>query len=298
MWSALFPSKNDRKLIPHGRLSGPMPWVIAIMIFLTILATATGLAVRSGASAVNADLAGRITIQIIEANPDIRAQQSDAVMAFLKADPSISKAVRVPDDDVSALLAPWIDGDSLNADIPIPALIDADLAPNAGKTAVDDLRAGVTQLAASARLDANASWLTPVFDLLNTLQWLALILVILLATATAAAVILSARSALNSHQETIKIIRLLGGTDQQVARLFQRRIALDAMFGGAVGLVSGLVVIVLFATLAGRLGSDLVSSASLGLGDWIIIALIPILGTILALVMARYTVMRDMAKTL
>jgi cell division transport system permease protein len=27
--------EHDRKLIPEGRLSGPMPWVIAIMLFLT-----------------------------------------------------------------------------------------------------------------------------------------------------------------------------------------------------------------------------------------------------------------------
>ena len=32
----------DRRLLPEGRLAGPMPWVIAIMMFLTVLAATSG----------------------------------------------------------------------------------------------------------------------------------------------------------------------------------------------------------------------------------------------------------------
>ena len=37
----------DRRLLPEGRLAGPMPWVIAIMMFLTVLAAAAGLRLAS-----------------------------------------------------------------------------------------------------------------------------------------------------------------------------------------------------------------------------------------------------------
>ena len=298
MWSLLFPSVHDRKLIPEGRLSGPMPWVIAIMVFLTVLAAATGLSVRSGARSVNADLAGRVTVQIVEANPDERARQADAALTMLRSDPKIAKVVRVPDAEVQAILAPWIGGDSLNTDIPVPALIDVDLVEAANVATLSELRATLENAAPGARVDANASWLGPVFDLLVTLQWLALGLVTLLAIATAAAVVLSARSALNSHGEAIKIIHLLGGTDKQVARLFQRRIALDALFGGVFGLILGVAVILVFAGQAGRLGSDLVRSASLGPVDWIILIFIPLLAMLLALFTARLTIMRALGKAL
>ena len=36
-------SAADRRLLPEGRAAGPMPWVIAIMMFLTVLAAAAGL---------------------------------------------------------------------------------------------------------------------------------------------------------------------------------------------------------------------------------------------------------------
>jgi predicted MFS family arabinose efflux permease len=35
----------ERGLLPEGRMAGPMPWVIAIMMFLTVLAAAAGLGV-------------------------------------------------------------------------------------------------------------------------------------------------------------------------------------------------------------------------------------------------------------
>ena len=56
-----------------------------------------------------------------------------------------------------------------------------------------------------------------------------------MAGATAAVVVLAARAGLETHRATIEVMHMLGSTDVQVARLFQRRIALDAAFGGVVG---------------------------------------------------------------
>ena len=41
---------HDRKLIPDGRFTGAMPWVMAIMIFLTLLAAAAALVLAPAAS--------------------------------------------------------------------------------------------------------------------------------------------------------------------------------------------------------------------------------------------------------
>ena len=43
----------DRRLLPEGRLAGPMPWVIAIMMFLTVLAAAAGLGLRNAARSLD-----------------------------------------------------------------------------------------------------------------------------------------------------------------------------------------------------------------------------------------------------
>ena len=60
---------GDARLLPDARLSGPMPWVIAIMITLTVIAAASGLALRNAAHAAAADLEGGVTVQIVSAAP-------------------------------------------------------------------------------------------------------------------------------------------------------------------------------------------------------------------------------------
>ena len=46
--------KAERGLLPEGRMAGPMPWVIAIMMFLTVLAAAAGLGLAGAAAATAA----------------------------------------------------------------------------------------------------------------------------------------------------------------------------------------------------------------------------------------------------
>ena len=72
----------ERRLLTEGRLSGPMPWVIAIMMFLTVLAAAGGLALNHAASNVTGSIAQRITVQIVEANPDIRESYARGALFF------------------------------------------------------------------------------------------------------------------------------------------------------------------------------------------------------------------------
>ena len=103
---------------------------------------------------------------------------------------------------------------------------------------------------------AHKDSLGPVLGAVRALGWLALTLVVLIALATAAAVVLAARGTLDTHRSTIEVMHGIGATDDQVARLFQRKIALDALTGGTAGAVAAALVLLLIAgggsTLAGR----------------------------------------------
>jgi cell division transport system permease protein len=109
--------------------------------------------------------------------------------------------------------------------------------------------------------------------------------------ATAATVVLAARAALNTHKSVIEVMHLLGSTDSQVAGLFQRRIGLDALFGGSAGLVLALLVMLLIGKRMNAIGSDLLGSTGLGWIDWTLILALPFLGTILATLAARLTIL-------
>jgi cell division transport system permease protein len=116
--------------------------------------------------------------------------------------------------------------------------------------------------------------------------------------ATAATVVLAARASLDTHRGTIEVLHLMGATDLQVARLFQRRIALDALFGGLVGFGAAALALVLIGQRIGALGSDLLGSANLPATSWLALALLPVLGVGLAMLVARSTILRALGRML
>ncbi len=287
----------DRRLLPEGRLAGPMPWVIAIMMALTVLATAAGLAIGNAAQGLHDDLAGRVTIQIAEGDARLRVAESRAVLGALGRLSAVESARAVPEAELKALVAPWLGDASEESDLPVPALIEVTMKRQRPED-MAALKASVVGASPGARLGSDANWLAPLAGLLSALKWLAVGLVLLMAGATAAAVVLAARAALNTHRETIDVMHLLGATDVQVASLFQRRIALDALFGGGVGLIVALAIIALIGNRMSALGSDLLGSATLGWGGWAIIAILPLAGVLLAMIAARLTVIAALRRKL
>ena len=281
------------RLVPHSRLAGPMPWVIAIMIALTVIAAAAGLALYNLGANARAEIAGGFTVQILEGAPAERSRQAEVAVAQLRNRADVISVRRVPEDELEALLEPWLGQRALSGDeaIPVPALIDVRMEGRVTEERLEELRASLAALVPSARIDAQAGWLGPVFDALASLQWLALGLVLLLAVTSAAAVWLAARSALGSNRETIEVIHLLGATDRQIARLFERSIALDAALGGAAGLTLGLGAVWLLGRQFSRLGSGMVAGGTLGPIDWALLAAIPLAGVAVAMVTARLTVL-------
>ena len=290
--------EHERKLIPEGRISGPMPWVIAIMMFLTLLAAAIGLLLVDAAQQGSNDLASRITIQIIEPDPSVRSAQRAAIAKALRGKGDISEIRAIPDSEVRDLLEPWLGSGVIDADIPVPALVDVTFSGKPSKARLDVLRETIRPLAKSTRLDAHSTWMAPYLQLMRALLWLAAGIVLLLLLATSATVILAVRSALNTHRETINIMHMLGGTDVQSARLFQRRVALDSLLGGMIGFAAALVTFWFLGQRFAAVEPGLLSAASMPWFGWVILALIPLVVTGLAMLMARWTVLSALKKML
>ena len=288
------------RLVPHARLAGPMPWVIAIMIALTVMAAGAGLALRNLANNAQAEVAGGLTVQIVEGAPAERERQAEVAVALLSNREDVAAVRRVPDEELDALLEPWLGQQGVAEEdaIPVPALIDVRLTGPITPRRLEELRASLTASVPAARLDAQARWLEPVFGAVASLQWLAAGLIVLLAATSAAAVWLAARSALGSNRETIEIIHLLGGTDGQIARIFQRSIGVDAVLGGLVGLALGLAAMALLGRQFAGLGSGMVAGGALRTVDWGLLAAIPAIAVILAMLTARMTVLSALRRML
>jgi cell division transport system permease protein len=195
----------EARLMPQPRLSGPMPWVIAIMVALTVVAAAAGLSLRNTANAVTAELAGGVTIQVVEPAAEAREAQSRAALARLGGLPGVTAARLASATEVEALIEPWLGADASDAEsIPVPALIDVRLDGAASPQRLADLRAALATVAPSARVDAQSDWLRPVFDAIQSLQLLSLALVALLAFRRWGQTAIRSRSSTCSGAPTVK----------------------------------------------------------------------------------------------
>ena len=297
-WRTHLPGPRADALLPQARLAGPMPWVIAIMVTLTVIAVAGGLALSNIVQQARSDLAGGLTVQIVNADPVGRAREAEAARRTLVTDPAVRSVRAIPQAEIEALLEPWLGDHVGEQGVPVPAMIDVRLNTDASPEQLAQLRASLAPIAPSARIDAQSSWLRPVFSAIVSLRLAALVLVILLAASGAAAVVLAVRSALGANRDTIEIVHLLGGNDRQIARLFQRSVGVDALLGGLAGLALGSGAVLLLGRRFGELQSGLVSGGGLSLSDWIVIASVPLIGLALALMTARVTVLRGLGRVL
>ena len=172
---------QHRRLLPDRRLSGPTPWVIAILMMLTLLAAAAGVGLARSANAIGAAIAGRVTVQIVTANPVTRAEQA---------------------------------------------------------------------------------------------------------------------AALATHFPTIEMLHLIGATDRQITRLFQRRIAIDTAYGIALGTVVAAAILLLIGWQWSGVTSGLAATASFGPAGWALLLALPLLAIALAALTARQTLLAALKKIL
>jgi len=294
-----FGGKRVDRLVPRSRSRGPIPWVIAIMIALTVMAAAAGIALGNLIDRAESDLSGALTVQIIEANAEVRDAQAQRAAELLIADSAVTSVRVVPQEELAQLLDPWIGETAASqGGIPIPALVDAELAGVASTEETARLNAMLLEEIPTARVDAQSAWLRPVYDALSSLRYMALGLIVLLALGSAAAVWLAARSAFSTHKQTIEIVHLLGGTDRQIAQIFQRRVAFDALLGGAAGLALGSVAIWLVGGRFAAIDSGIVTEGNLRLTDWALLFAIPLGGIALAMLTARATVISALRRML
>lgn len=291
---SLRPNAPDRRLLDESRRTRAMTWIMAIMLFLTVLAGALGLGMFAATAQLDRQLAGRLTIQIVEPDAALRDSQAMAIAAAVARIPGVSRAGPVDRERLAELLKPWLGDAGLDPDLPMPAMIDVETRGSS----IAAVERAARAIAPNARIDRHAQWLSPVRSFMTTMSWLAVGLMLLIATATAAVVLLAARSGLDTHRDTIDVLHMLGSTDVQIARLFQRRIAFDTLLGGLLGALAALGLVWFLQSRMALVGSEMLSGVALQQRDWFLLLLLPLGFALLATFAARATVLRALGKTL
>jgi cell division transport system permease protein len=273
-----------------------LPWLVAIMVFLAAMALAGVLVLDGMLGAWSRDLSGTLTVQVPPGTaPEETAARVDRAVRLMQSTPGIRAAEAVPEQRLADLLEPWLGSRELIADLPTPRLIDVTLSDGARPDIVA-LERRLAEAVPGAAIDDHRLWLSKLIDLAEGLRTLAWAVIALVALATATTVIHATRTALAVHRQQIEVLHLIGATDAYVARQFARRALWHGVLGGLGGLVLAGPALYGIGGLARGMKGGLVPEVALSGGDMAILALLPLMAGGLAMVAARRTVRRQLAR--
>jgi cell division transport system permease protein len=279
----------ERRLLRGGNLKGPTPYVIAIMTFAMMIAAAAGLALANTAGLVAGAVEHRYVIQLPDGDDGKSAAAADAASRV----EGVASVRPVPQAEMRQTLERWLGPIGAGSGLPVPGLVHVELSPGADRAAV---ARGIERAVPNGRLVAESAAVGPLLGSIRALQWLSVALVLLMAAATSAAVVLAARGALDTHRSTIEIMHGIGATDEQIAVLFQRRIAIDSLAGALAGGVIATLVLLVIGGRAASLSGDFAGGPPLGVSDLLLLGSMPLLAVALATLVARLAVLGALRK--
>lgn len=282
------PQPSERRILGGTPLRSITPWIVAVMSFTIVLVAACGLVTARAASDLRGAVGQRYVVTVPAGAADV-----DALAARLRASPAVRSVEPVSEQDMRVTLRRWLGPAADSADLPIPALVNFDLAEGGD---IDRVRGLVRRASPAAEIISYDQSAAPLLASLKLVQAVALALLALLIAAASSAVVLAARGAIDSHRSTVDVLHGIGATDEQVARLFQHRIALDTLLGSLAGAAPAAGVMLVIAGGA-RWAADM-SGLRLGLLDLAMLAALPFLLTAIATMAARAAILSALRESL
>ncbi|SNS31775.1 MULTISPECIES: ABC transporter permease [unclassified Azospirillum] len=273
-----------------------LPWIIALMVYLAVLALAASLVLSGLAQRWGNDLSGNLTVQVSPGGSDSRMELDERVrrvMDTLSGSAFVADAQKLDDAAARALVEPWLGDGALLAELPVPVLIDVRLAPGAApEQLADQIRAvgpGIT-------VEDPARWLGELRRIARTVQGLSAAIILLIGGAAVASIIFAASAGFAVHRGEVELLHVMGASDSYVASQFQRHILRQAIFGGGIGFTLSLLTLLGLQQAGRGLDVALLPSMALVLRDWLWLPLVPLAACFLAALTARLTVIRALER--
>lgn len=273
-----------------------LPWIIALMVYLAVLALAASLILSGLARRWDSELSSGMTVQVAPTGANGARDQEERVrkvMDALSGSVFVADARRLSDADARALVEPWLGDGSLVAELPLPALIDVRLADGAN---IDDLTEQLHRAAPGVTVEDPARWLGDLRRLARTVQALSVGIIALIGGAGVASIIFAASSGFAVHRSEVELLHVMGATDSYVAGQFQSHMMRQSLLGGGVGFLLALATLWGLQQAGRGLDASLLPDMALNLRDWAWLPAVPVMAVILAAATARLTVMRALGR--
>jgi cell division transport system permease protein len=287
------PARDGELPLPATPANHFLTWISGALVYLAIL----GFALATVADARLAASAREPRMLSVSLPPPVDpladTAQTEHVLAVVRAQPGVAAAEPLSLEELGELVEPWLGkGEDLRA-LPLPRLIDvvynpgfepdtravaAAIAPIVAGAVVEDVPTRAAEIARTARP-------------LRLVGGVTGLLMILLGLGIVAVV---TRMSLSQHGATVGLLRLMGAGDALVARQLERHALGSLVCGGLVGFALAALTLSGTAWALRRFGDMPVQD--LRPVDWVLLACVPVVGALAALLVARLTAIRGLAK--
>ena len=291
-------------------------WVTGLMVFFVTLTLALNFGLSSVVGVWVNGLSGTLTIEIKpplspadggKITPQSQRAFEDSirnVLAMLKSNPAVKTARQLSEPEIKDLIEPWLGQDSASGSgnagntaldaIPLPALIDIKLAPDAD---IGKLRTSLKLIEPDATIDNQDGALNNVKTLVGTASLFMLLLtavIIALAIVTISGIV---RSKLLIHQSEVETLHLIGASDEYIARQFRQHTLRGTLRGALAGLGCMLLTMLVIGAVTHTIESSFLPHLKLMPLQWAALLLLPLVsGSLIAHLTAQATVLKELSR--
>lgn len=280
-----------------------LPWLIAPQLLLCIVALAGAFILHELIGRWETDVSGTMTVEIAASMETTREaldhnrDQIDMALQILHSTPGVVNARALSKDEMIALLSPWLGDNELLREMPLPTLIDVTLG-DGRKPDLEMLSRELQKAAPGASIDDHRVWLSKLINLSRSIEWLAIAMAVLIGAATSLTVMFATRTGMAVHHEVIRVLHLIGATDEYIAREFANRTFVLALKGALIGFVPAIPFLIAVAGFGSYLEGGFLAKLTMSWVGWVVILVMPPLTAVLAMATAKITVYRKLAKML
>ena len=275
-----------------------LPCLVAAMTFLAAL----GLAGAVGASALaqrwRQGAGAVMTVQVPQPTDPARGggTRLERVRVTLTEASGIAETHVLAEDELRALLRPWLGAGAGEIAIPLPAVIEVRLSGAGPDQAA--LTEALDTVAPGTLVEAHDRWVRRLAALARSLQACAALALAVVAFVAVAVIAVATRAGLAARRDAIETVHGLGATDGYIAHRFARRVTRLAATGAAAGAVAALPVLASLTDLAAPFGSGATPDGvvaillAMPISLWLALPALPLLAAWIGWLTAHGTVRR------
>ena len=279
-------------------LSQFLPWLIAFMVYLAVIAMMGMLLLASTAARWDQGVSGTFTVQISSAeNPDKDSERLQKALLILGKVPEVKKFETFDDDKMIALLKPWLGTTIVSGDLPLPRLIDVELKPDS-KLNTKKLSELFKKSLTGVTIDDHSVWLERLVQLTRAFEGLAATVLIFIGLATIGTVVFTTRTGLAIHQNAIEVLHFIGAHDSYIANQFAGRALILGLKGGVIGLFLAIPTLWGISAMARQMESSLLPEINLDFTHYSVGVFLPLVISLIAMITARMTVIKTLSRML